>query len=169
MVEGKGAGMGPPMNKDNVKVKDDIVGGMEGSQDRFGDGQLDDKARVTWEGEESKSDMVGEGAAKHVHADGQIERCSTDCGLSVQDLVRRSATPSCRAYAARRRLSNIVIRMKRQPRTRKESALKASTYTNPLLPRKKKQRGARTNQSHSAAKTAVRTLTRQQAVTVSSQ
>jgi len=139
MVEGKGEGMGPPMNKDSVKVKDDIVGGMEGSEDRLGDGRcnLNDKAGVTCEGEESKSDMVGEGVAKDVHAVEQIEICSTDRGLSVQHLVCRSATPQRRAYAARRRLSNIVIRMKRQPRTRKESALKASTYTNPLLPRKK--------------------------------
>jgi len=71
MVEGKGEGMGPPMNKDRVEVKDDIIGGMEGSEDGLGDGRcsLNDKAGVTCEGEESKSDMVGEGVAKHVHGD----------------------------------------------------------------------------------------------------
>ena len=39
MVEGEGAGMGPPLNKDSAKVQDDIVGGMEGSEEQMGDGR----------------------------------------------------------------------------------------------------------------------------------
>ena len=168
MVEGEGERMGPPLNKDSAEVQDDIVVGMEGSEEQMGDGRLNDKARASCEGEESKSEMVGEDAATHVHIVGQIGRCSRDCGLTVQELVRRSATTQRRAYAARRRLSYIVIRMKRQPRMRKASALKASPYTNPLLPRKRAK--VRQNKSVTCAeKTTVRTLTRQQAVTVSSQ
>jgi len=140
MVEGEGERMGPPLNKDSAEVQDDIVVGMEGSEEQMGDGRLNDKARASCEGEESKSEMVGEDAATHVHIVGQIGRCSRYCGLTVQELVRRSATTQRRAYAARRRLSYIVIRMKRQPRMRKASALKASPYTNPLLPRKRAKR-----------------------------
>jgi len=137
MVEGEGARMGPPLNKYSAQVKDDIVRAMEGSEEQMCDGRLKHKARATCEREEFNSEMVGEGAATHVHIGGHIGRCSRHCGLTVQEVVRRSATPQRRAYAARRRLSTIAIRMKRQPRTRKASALKGSPYTNPLLPRKK--------------------------------
>ena len=139
MFDGKGQCMGTPMNKDSVEVKDDIARGTEGSEDPVADVRciLNDKARRTSQGQQRKAEVPGEGVAKPVHADQQIEIYSTDRGQSVQYLVHRTTTPIRWASARGRRVSNIIMRMKRQPRTRKASALRVSPHRNPLQGRKR--------------------------------
>jgi len=139
MLDGKWNCMGRAMNKDSVEVKDDIVRGTESSEDPVANGRcnLNDKVGRTSQEQQRKVEVAGEGVPKPVHTDEQIEMCNTDCGQSVQQPVRSTATPLRRASARGRRVSHIVVRMKRQPRTQKASALRVPPYINHLHGRKR--------------------------------
>jgi len=134
IMDGKGKSMGAPMNTDSVEVKDDIVHGMDGADDVVGDGQysLIDKAGRTSRGEERRGEVAGDGVRTHVHRDEQNKMCSTGRGQSVRQPARTTTTRRSLGYGKGRRVSNIAMRMKTQPRRRRASALRASPYTNPL-------------------------------------
>jgi len=142
MFDGKSQCMGPAMTKGGVQVKDAIDCGMEESEHLLADARLNfnDEVGRTSGGEQGEAEVVAASSSKRVHEDEQIQMCVTGEGQTVDQCVRRTGTPRRRPSGRGRRLSTIAMRMKREPRTRKASALRISPYTNPLHERKTGQR-----------------------------
>ena len=121
---------------------------------------LIDKPGSNSQGQELEGEAVGEAVAKDVHAADHIKFCSTDGEQTVEQPILGTATLQRRASDRGRRASNIVTRMKREPRTRKASVLRAYHTLTPFM-EEKQQRGGRTHQPHSAPDTVQMTVSRQ--------